>query len=86
MAAEKDLKEIIKEAAAEPQSASIDGQTIQQRPLSDLIAAAKFAARSRSIPATPAPESAFTSRRGTARYEHSCWNSPILDRAPAGGS
>lgn len=44
MAAEKDLKEIIKEAAAEPQSASIDGQTIQQRPLSDLIAAAKFTA------------------------------------------
>lgn len=52
MAAEKDLKEIIKEAAAEPQSASIDGQTIQQRPLSDLIARREIRGRSRSIPAT----------------------------------
>ncbi|WP_277200650.1 hypothetical protein [Victivallis vadensis] len=44
--ADKDLKEIIREAAEEPQSATVDGQTIQQRPLSDLIAAAKFTAGS----------------------------------------
>lgn len=39
-----DLNETIREAAAEPESVEIDGQTIKQRPLPDLIAAARFAA------------------------------------------
>ena len=42
MADNTDLKEVIKEAATEPESADIDGQTVQQRSLTDLIAAAKF--------------------------------------------
>lgn len=39
-----DLTNAIEESVTAPQSVSVDGQTVTERPLSDQIAAAKFVA------------------------------------------